>query len=279
MSQSRRGRRAGASVRSRSRILRQYLECVPLGVDVYLSQARFRGWRRTQLLSSVNALWVDLDGLSRERTPAAALYALLGRCDEVGIPFPSYVLGTGRGLVAVWLVEVLPREVLPRWQAALVEHLRLAGTLNTAPVPARLVRCLYPEAGSPRVYGFEALCEGVLPLARPERAREGSAPRGRSSARVVRLVRLSGADAKLWADRLADLDRLLELRWFGSLPPGHRDIWMFLSACALSWMVPAWAVRREVRTLAVRAIGASANLSLVCMRRCIARRRPAAARR
>ena len=255
--------------------LRQYLECVPLGVDVYLSQARFRGWRRTQLLSSVNALWVDLDGPSRERTPAAALYALLGRCDEVGIPFPSYVLGTGRGLVAVWLVEVLPREVLPRWQAlqaALVEHLRplgadphardvarvlrLAGTLNTAPVPARLVRCLYPEAGSPHVYGFEALCEGVLlPLARPDRAREGAAPRARSSPRVVRLVRSSGADAKLWADRLVDLDRLRELRWFGALPPGHRDIWMFLAACALSWMVPASAVRREVRTLAVRAIG------------------------
>ena len=127
--------------------------------------------------------------------------------------------------------------------------------MNTAPVPARLVRCLYPEAGAPRVYGFEALCEALLPLARPDQAREGAAPRARSSPRVVRLVRSSGADAKLWADRLADLDRLLELRWFGALPPGHRDIWMFLSACALSWMVPAWAVRREVRTLAVRAIG------------------------
>ena len=191
--------------------LRQYLECVPLGVDVYLSQARFRGWRRTQLLSSVNALWVDLDGPSRERTPAAALYALLGRCDEVGIPFPSYVLGTGRGLAAVWLVEVLPREVLPRWQAlqaVLVEHLRslgadpqardvarvlrLAGTLNTATVPGQLVRCLYPEAGAPRVYGFEALCEALLPLERPDRARAGSARRGRSSPRVARLVRSSG---------------------------------------------------------------------------------------
>ena len=278
--------------------LRQYLECVPLGVDVYLSQARFRGWRRTQLLSSVNALWVDLDGPSRERTPAAALYALLGRCDEVGIPFPSYVLGTGRGLVAVWLVEVLPREVLPRWQAlqaALVEHLRplgadphardvarvlrLAGTLNTAPVPARLVRCLYPEAGSPRVYGFEALCEGVLPLARPERAREGSAPRGRSSPRVVRLVRSSGADAKLWADRLADLDRLLELRWFGVLPPGHRDVWVFLAAAALSWMVPPAAVRREVRTLAVRALGEAWGARDVESRMCAVLRRAEAVSR
>ena len=43
--------------------LPRYLDTVPLGVNVYLSQARFRGWRRTQLLSSVNALWVDVDHL------------------------------------------------------------------------------------------------------------------------------------------------------------------------------------------------------------------------
>ena len=41
--------------------LPRYLRAVPLGVNVYLSQARFRGWRRTQLLSSVNALWLDID--------------------------------------------------------------------------------------------------------------------------------------------------------------------------------------------------------------------------
>ena len=41
--------------------LPQYLRTVPVGVNVYLSQARFRGWRRTQLLSSVNAVWLDID--------------------------------------------------------------------------------------------------------------------------------------------------------------------------------------------------------------------------
>ena len=35
--------------------LPKYLESLALGVNTYLSQARFRGWRRTQLLSSVNA--------------------------------------------------------------------------------------------------------------------------------------------------------------------------------------------------------------------------------
>ena len=36
--------------------LPQFLASLPLGVSVYLSEARFRGWRRTQLLSSVNAV-------------------------------------------------------------------------------------------------------------------------------------------------------------------------------------------------------------------------------
>ena len=197
MSRSRRGRRVGMSARCRSRICAGTSNASRSGSTSTSLRRGSAGGARTQLLSSVNALWVDLDGPSRERTPDAALYALLGRCDEAGIPAPSYVLGTGRGLAAVWLVEILPREVLPRWQAlqaALVERLRplgadprardvarvlrLAGTLTTAPVPARLVRCLYPEAGAPRVYGFEALCEGVLPLARPDRAPGGGLHRG-----------------------------------------------------------------------------------------------------
>ena len=59
----------------------------------------------------------------------------------------------------------------------------------------------------------------------------------------------------MWADRLADLDRLLELRWFGALPPGHRDAWMLLAGAALSWMIPSSVARREARMLAIRAIG------------------------
>ena len=182
------------------------------------------------------------------------------------MPAPSYVIASGRGLAAVWLVEVLARDALPRWQALasrLIEHfsalgidpgasrdvarvLRLAGTMNTTPVPARLVRCVYPEVGAPAVYGFDELCKLLLPYARPKRRRRPSA---------ARLVRLGGRESKLWADRLADLDRLLELRWFGALPPRERDYWMLLGACALSWMIPPGVARREARMLAIRAIG------------------------
>ena len=56
-------------------------------------------------------------------------------------------------------------------------------------------------------------------------------------------------------DRLADLDRLREHRWFGPLADGHRDFWMLIAACAISWAVPPAAVVREVRMLAIRATG------------------------
>ena len=263
--------------------LPKYLESLPLGVNTYLSQARFRGWRRTQLLSSLNALWVDLDyyKAGHRWSDAQALCALLRACEEgePALPAPSYVIASGRGLAAVWLVEVLPRQALPRWQAlelALFDRLdglgvdrsardvtrvlRLAGTMHTK--AARLVRCLYPDVGTPKRYRFDELCQALLPYSRPEVSRSKREHKGRQPARRVRtrpsaarLVRLAGAEAKLWADRLADLDRLLELRWFGELPPGHRDFWMLVSACALSWMIPSSAVRREIRMLGIRAIG------------------------
>ena len=264
--------------------LPEFLESLPRGVNVYLSQARFRGWRRTQLLSSVNALWLDIDHYKRHRwSDAHALTALLRACDEgdPAVPAPSYVIASGRGLAAVWLVEVLARGALPRWQALasrLIERfgalgidagasrdvarvLRVAGTMNTNPVPARLVRCVYPEVGEPAVYRFDELCALLLPYARPKRRKAGQAQpqpvRAKRHRRpsAARLVRLGGRESRLWADRLADLDRLLELRWFGALPPGERDYWMLIAGAALSWMIPPGVARREARMLAIRAIG------------------------
>lgn len=254
--------------------LPRYLEAVPIGQDVYVSQARFRGRRRIVNLAHLNAAWVDIDYHRRHGawSPSEALYALLSACDAARVPLPSYVLGTGRGLAAVWLCEVLPPRALPRWQAvqaALVRALaelgadaaardaarvlRLAGTLNTRPVPPALVRCLYPELGPPVTYGFDELCEWVLPWSRPERPREERSPAKRRTP-ILRLVRGRSA-AQLWTDRLGDLRHLRFQRWLGPLPPGQRDVWLFVAACALAWIAPPAKVRREVRTLAAEAIG------------------------
>ena len=267
--------------------LRRYLEVVPVGQDVYLSQARFAGLRRRIVhLAHLNAAWVDIDYYKRRPawSPSDALYALLGACDEGSVPAPSYVLGTGRGLAAVWLCEVLPARALPRWQAlqaALVRALaclgadaavrdcarvlRLAGTLNTRPVPPALVRCLYPELGAPATYAFDELCAAVLPWSRPDSPAGGYGDRSRASRRapVLRLVGSPRSAAQLWTDRLGDLQRLREWRWFGPLPPRERDIWLFVASCALAWIAPPGVVRREVRALAAIALGGAWSPALV----------------
>ena len=147
------------------------------------------------------------------------------------------------------------------WDAARV--LRLAGTFNTRCSPSRRVRCLYPEVGVPEVYRFDDVCDWILPLSREQyRARKREAwdreKRERKAARAgQRRLAVVDADAagRLWEARLADLQRLRDLRWWGLLPPGHRDVWLFLSSCALAWMAPSAVVRREVVELGRQAIG------------------------
>jgi hypothetical protein len=54
---------------------------------------------------------------------------------------------------------------------------------------------------------------------------------------------------------LTDLQRLRAYRWFGSLPSGHRDTWLFLAGIAMSWLAPPFVLRRELNALAFEAGG------------------------
>jgi hypothetical protein len=63
--------------------------------------------------------------------------------------------------------------------------------------------------------------------------------------------------ASLWELRLAELQQLIEHRWFGILPPGQRDHWLLLAATAISYLVPPQMVSREVHALADQVTGAA----------------------
>jgi len=56
--------------------------------------------------------------------------------------------------------------------------------------------------------------------------------------------------ATLWEARLSDLQRLLDLRWQGTLPPGQRDTWLFLAGVAMSWLAEPVLLQRELFALA-----------------------------
>ena len=252
--------------------LGHYVENIARGYDTYVSQARFLGTRCIAGLVSTNSLWVDFDFYKAEdaASQAAALGGVLQRCEDAMLPIPSYVLGTGRGLCAVWLHDILPRQALPRWRAAqramfdgwrglygadaaaldAARVLRLAGTLNTRARPMTQVRSLFPLNGSPEVYDFEEIAAAVLPKSREEARRGGRRKEG---------LRYDWTQAKtagtLWARRLDDLQRLRAMRWMGPLPEGQRDVWLFLASCAMSWMAEPRHIAREVRMLAGEALG------------------------
>ena len=61
--------------------------------------------------------------------------------------------------------------------------------------------------------------------------------------------------AGLWELRLAELQRLREHRWLGTLPDGQRDTWMLLAGVAISYLVPGPMVRREIVALADEVTG------------------------
>lgn len=252
--------------------------------DIYVSQHSFFGRRLIARLAALGACYVDLDYITRAawagRSPAAVLGAVQMTLEDEGLPQPSYVLNSGRGLLAVWLHELLPRAALPRWnliQQTLAEVLkpygadkraldaarvfRLAGSINSkAEWDRRTVGMIWcqgsPEA--PNRYVFDSLADEVLPFTRGELVllrSERAKRRGSGQDRHVVPTRHLTA-ATYWGTVLDDLQRLRAHRSpEGALPTGQRDAWLFCAANAMSWLAPEAVMRREITALADEAAG------------------------
>lgn len=240
--------------------------------DVYISQNRFAGpFRRIAKLRQLDALWVDLDyyrcpefaGKHPWQVRDLALCVL----ESEGIPMPSFAVATGRGVALVWLHLPVPRAALPRWNACqnrlyqvlkgfgadaaardAARVLRLVGTINSK--TGTVVEALTP-AEDP--WPFDQLADEILPLTRAEirELRVARARRGKVPARPPEAF----TTATLWEARLSDLQKLLELRWLGKLPPGQRDTWLFLAGVAMSWLCIPQVLQRELFALAAEVGG------------------------
>lgn len=242
--------------------------------DTYLSQQSFYGWRRIAGLAQLGAAYVDLDfhrtkGWA-DRPADVVTSAVLCHLRDSDLPTPSYVLSTGRGLVCVWLHDLVPRRALPRWQA--IQH-ALAGSLKEfgADMKALDAARVFRIAGTtnskadatvrPTFIGdtyrwdFEDFAREVLPVERGQLIMI-SAERARRRAEretVAPAMRLTAAT--YWETVLSDLQKLRRLRWFGELPPGNRDTWLFLACNAMSWLAPPAAMIREINALSAECAG------------------------
>ncbi|MGO4480296.1 hypothetical protein [Rhizobium sp. 2TAF27] len=253
------------------------------GEDIYISQQTFSRWRGIADLTAIGSSYVDLDYHNRERwrgkLPRDVASAVIYTLEERRLPLPSYILSTGRGLVCVWLLELLPFAVLPRWNAvqkALAEALtdfgadkraldaarvfRLAGSVNSkADQDRRHVGMIWCQ-GSPETptrHEFGTLADEVLPFTQAELVSLRATRATRKATGLDRDIKPARhlTQATWWGTVFEDLQRLRLHRnpETGTLPPGKRDAWIFLAANALSWMNVPDVMSSQIRILAMQA--------------------------
>ena len=221
--------------------------------DSWMSQAEFfKPNRRVVNLWRVGLLFVDIDSYDipqlRDAKPDFLVSQLLFYCDELGIPFPSVVIHSGRGLQAKWLLDKpLPRVALPRWNACqkvLVERLKIIGADPQAKDASRVLRLVETvnsksetlcyvahvteENGQPIRYCFEFLAEELLPYTREQIAQmraQRQADREQHQARKDLKVIAGGNEGRFkgFSNRQLSWHRLEDLRKLAKLRGGYRE--------------------------------------------------------
>ena len=238
----------------------------------YLTVDRFAGPRQLSRLLTLNALYCDFDYYRTDilggMPPADVRDVLHRHLAAEGIPTPSVVLDSGRGLALIWLHEPMPKGALPRWQAAqdaLVELLRPFGADPCARDAARVLRLPGTVNGKTgrvvRTIGgdlerrpFDDVADAIYrALGRPTRAeleRRNAARRGGACHARPRTGGLS--PAARFRQVQEDLEALLA-PWGGRVPEGLRNVWLHLYATALSH----YADPADIPTLVERAVASA----------------------
>jgi hypothetical protein len=235
--------------------------------DVYLTANRFWGWRRISRLAHMAALYADLDFYKRPELsgmhPLGILEDAIVALERARMPMPTVAIATGRGLVLYWIHTPVPRAALPRWNACQRELwrvlqpfgadagardaarvLRLVGTRNSK--TGAIVEAITPNWD---VWDFEDLAVEILPLDRGNLADIRIQRAARRPSKSHRTTPEGFTAGTLWEARLSDLQALRRIRWFGELPPGQRDPWMFVAGVGMSWLAHPQVLRRELFAL------------------------------
>lgn len=216
--------------------LDKVLQAAPRDRDCFLSQAQFmRPNRRAVNLYSLPLLFCDLDPLQKRHIPPEEWRrVVLMVCKDEGIPAPSLIVYSGRGVHLKWLLDKpLPRAALPRWNLAqqllgdrfahvgadpqardASRVLRLEHTVNTK--TGQRCEVIWVSNGGdnlPIRYSFDVLFDEVAPMARGqlEELRES-----RSAEKAIKPPRWSdGPSLKLLKGGRHGLKRInyQELAW------------------------------------------------------------------
>jgi len=219
--------------------------------DYWISQADFsRKNRRAVNLAAIGVLFVDLDYYA---IPSLQLmdsdritHLVLDRCNDLGIPVPSLIIDSGRGMQLKWFHEPLPRTALPRWHAAedvLVRSFEDLGADRKVRDVSRVLRIVHSinqknrkrieiihvewgDKDEARKYAFNDLAKFILPFSREQvseyrkhkvqlRLIDGGKPN------VEGLLPFN-PKKPAW-DRLEDVRTLAKVRYGGEVPSDSRE--------------------------------------------------------
>lgn len=241
------------------------LALLDLELDTYLSTSRFFGRRKTVNFCSTSVAYVDFDSyatpLGRGRSPEQQADVLLHYCQAEGIPLPSLIIDSGRGLHAKWLFNSpVPAPALLRWQALereliaafppafgadpkardITRVLRLVGSRNTKNNKVCRVTWINGDPQSPTRYGFDWLCDEILPLSRAEISDDKAARLAREKAKQQRVSKQSQGNLiarsirETWWLRYRDIIQLAAIRRANGTLVGWRQILLFWALNALA---------------------------------------------
>ena len=212
--------------------------------DGFITVNEFRYWRQVDNLKSLRSLYVDIDTNLNIQEIDDALH-------EAKLPRPSMIVWSGRGVHLYWLHEPMPAKSLPVWQRCqdtIIRALAPVGADKAAKDCARVLRlCGTVNAKNgavvtgrvydPQPWRFHDLCDEILG---PRLEVKPAKVRDLATARAERGQRLrTGSIYDWWHLVYRDLLAIAENHWFGSIPEGHRNNFLFLSSVALSWFAHA----------------------------------------
>lgn len=228
-------------------LMGEVLRHLPKERDTWISQAEFAlPNRRVVNLARLTSLFVDIDCYKENIgiSPNSAEAMLLLHCEEERFPLPSLVIQSGRGIQVKWLLEQpLPRQALPRWNAAqkyLVERfsslgadraardasrvLRLVDTVNSKSGEVVYVsfanRTLDGEIAN---YDFDYLCEYLLPYTRDELAQIREKIQKKEQPPALTLIHGNPSAKRGFSSRELAWHRLEDLRTLHRIRQGHDE--------------------------------------------------------
>ena len=206
-----------------------------MGEDVFFSQNTFyRKARRIENIRQLRSLYVDLDFYIFNYAPDWIIGKLEYEFFRQSIPEPNLIIFSGHGIVLIWMIEPVPYQALPLWQAVqnyLLNQLKPLGGDSKAADAARVFRLAgsisSKNGNEVRVeyrhdyrYSLRDIQHDYLPeLTPPQDAQKPKRGRKKKVVHLYNMYTLNSA-------RLRDLTTLVAIRK-GNMPQ-CREITLFL---------------------------------------------------